>query len=134
MKHFNGVATKDSYLQELILTSSLRASSASLEFEKDYSEIMLALRASFTNTCRWCPYKQRNGCPLTTAIGSWLQEVSVKATSKPNPIGMGSEMLRTHPFGRKTSAARLLSIPNTQVGCTILTITSEFEVVPTHHN
>ena len=46
-------------------------------------------------------------------------------------FGMGREILSTHPSGRKTSAARLRTHFNTQVGCTIET---EFGIVTTHRN
>ena len=44
----DGVTTKELYLQELILTSSLRASWASLLIEYDHSEISRSLSTNFT--------------------------------------------------------------------------------------
>ena len=49
--------------------------------------------------------------PPTTAVRSWLKKSRKKNWANQTTFGMGSDILSTHPSGRKTSAACFESIP-----------------------
>ena len=116
---FNWVATKEPYLQDLILASSLRASRARLIIEKTHSETIGKFDYKLDKTCCTCSYKFTNGCPLTTAVWSWLQTSQEKDWANQTRFGMVSEILSTHPSGKKDFCSSLRTPSNTQVGCTI---------------